>query len=356
MRHEKPGLIALAGKGAGSFEQRGLPLGQEAIAGGELTLYGEDIAQVSERLRSLAPNAELRATAAVRNHAREVVTLGDANWREIRCAISLLVNDHELPIWPAPLAADAASTLAVHGTPAVLRVRVTVSGIAARNLGSDALAGAASALTTLAFPWRGAQISDLRVYAIDTEGRSRYLHPCPLPEDVASRLPAEHAALANARCAVITLSDRASRGIYEDKSGARLAEIVAAQGGTLVHKVVLPDEEGPLAGEIETLARRGDIDLVICTGGTGIGPRDITPETIHALGIRPIPGVGELLRAHSANIVRSAWLSRAVAGTLGRMVVIALPGSHKAVSECMEALLPLLPHTMSMLHGGSHEK
>ena len=100
--------------------------------------------------------------------------------------------------------------------------------------------------------------------------------------------------------------------------------------------------------------RRGDIELVICTGGTGIGPRDITPETLLALGIKPIAGIGELLRTHSAHIVRSAWLSRAVAGTLGQMVVIALPGSHKAVTECMEALLPLLPHTLSMLRGGSH--
>jgi len=355
MRHEEPGLIAIAGGGAGSFRQQGLPLGQQAVAGGELALHGEDLAAVCERLPSLAPAAELRAIAAVRGHAREVVTLGDANWREIRCAITLHAAGENRDVWPAPRAGIEAFTGSNGSTPAVLRVRVTVSGIAARSLGSDALAGAAGALTTLAYPWHGAQIGDLRVYAVDTDGRARCLHPCPLPADIAAKLPAARAALAGARCAVITLSDRASRGVYEDQSGARLADIVTAQGGTLVHQAVLPDDQGPLAGTLETLARRGDIDLVICTGGTGIGPRDITPETIQALGIRPIPGIGELLRAHSAHAVRSAWLSRALAGTLGPMVVIALPGSHKAVSECMDALLPLLPHTLAMLHGGGHD-
>lgn len=344
MRHESTGLIGLVAvprdehgnrKPGSTFNNRGLPLAQEIVAGGEVTIFSEDVAVIAEKLKTLAPNAELRAIGAVRAYARECVTLGDAHWREIRCAVSQEVD------------AGSAHATRIH-------VRITVSGVATRSLGGDALAGAAAALTTIASPFTGALIEDLRVYAIDIEGRTRIRHPCALPADIDAALPAEKPALAATRCAVITLSDRASQGIYEDKSGARLAEIFSAHGGIMVHKAVIPDDSERLAGEIELLSRRGDIDMVVCTGGTGIGPRDITPETLIALGIKPVPGIGELLRAHSANIVRSAWLSRAVAGTLGQMVVIALPGSHKAVGECMEALLPLLPHTFSMLRGGSH--
>jgi len=335
MRHEAPGLVGLLGNSGTGFSNRGLPLAQEIVAGGVASIFSEDAAVVAEKLKTLAPNAELRAISAVRAYAREIVTLGDAHWRDIRCVVSIG-------------AAGAGNTIPV-------RVRITVSGIARRSLGSDALAGAAAALTTIAAPFAGALIDDLRVFAIDIEGRGRQQHPCPLPADVATSMRPLPPALEKIRCAVITLSDRASQGIYEDRSGARLAEIIAVQGGVLAHKSILPDDAERLATEVDTLSRRGDIDLLICTGGTGIGPRDITPETLLALGIRPIAGMGELLRAHSAHIVRSAWLSRAVAGTLGPMVVIALPGSHKAVAECMEALLPLLPHTFSMLHGGSHD-
>lgn len=330
MRHEAPGLIGLAGSGPRRFRDQGLPMAQEVVAGGEITLPETDLANLPDILYTLAPNAELRAIGAVRAHARETVTLGDAHWRDIRCRVSPPEGNR-------------------------LRVRVTVSGIATRSLGSDALAGAAMALTTLAIPFNGAVIGDLRIYAIDTEGRGRALHPCQLPDDIAQALPPERQALAGTRCAVITLSDRASRGVYEDQSGARLAELVTAHGGMLSHKAVIPDDGERLAAEIEQLARRGDVGLVVCTGGTGIGPRDITPDTLATMGLRPVPGIGEMLRAHSANVVRSAWLSRTVAGTLGGMVVIALPGSRKAVAECMEALLPLLPHTFSMLGGGGHD-
>lgn len=329
-RHETRGLGAVLDKAGTALRDGGAPQVQEIVAGGEVIFFPEDVDHVIARLGTLGPNAELRAIAAVRAYARESVTLGDAHWRSIRCA--------------ATAADDGKRVL----------VRIALDGVSTRSLCGDALAGAAAALASIAAASPGATISDLRVYATDVEGRGRRQHPCALPADVATRLPPLRPALAAARCAVITLSDRASKGVYEDKSGARLVELLAANGGTIAHKAVLPDDGERLATEIEILSRRGDIELVICTGGTGIGPRDITPETLVALGIKPVPGIGELLRASSAPIVRSAWLSRAVAGTLGPMLVIALPGSHKAVEECMEVLLPLLPHTLSMLHGGSH--
>lgn len=331
MRHENKGISAVLGGAGTAMRSHGLPLAQEMIASGEVTFPPEVTRTLKKDLPALAAQAQLRAIAAVRTHAQESVTLGDVHWREIRCLAEALEDDQGL------------------------RASVSVSGIASRSLGGDALAGVAAALTSLAdLDPTNAVIGDLRILATDVEGRERLVHPQGLPPDIAQRLPPKSPALAGARCAVITLSDRASQGVYEDKSGARLAEIIKAQGGSVVHASILPDSSERLALEIEVLSRRGDIELVVCTGGTGIGPRDITPETLIALGIKPIPGIGELLRAHSAHIVRSAWLSRSVAGVLGKMVIIALPGSHKAVDECMQVLLPLLPHTLSMLRGGSH--
>lgn len=331
MRHETPRIDALFAASGTGFEDKGLPLAQQIVAGGEVTCAAGDIHRASERIVMLSATAELRAIAAVRAYARDSLTLGDAHWRSIRCVAS-----------PAPEENRAI-------------VRVTLSGVAARSLCGDALAGAAAGLGVLADAMPGAVIGDLRVYAVDVEGRPRRLHPCALPRDVAEALPPERPALERVRCAVITLSDRASQGVYEDKSGARLIDLLQAQGGIVAHKAVLPDQSERLAAEVDVLARRGDIELLVCTGGTGIGPRDITPETLLGLGLRPVPGIGELLRSHSAHVVRSAWLSRTVAGTLGTLVVIALPGSQKAVSECMEALLPLLPHMISMLRGGGHD-
>lgn len=331
MRHEQKGLGAVIGDGGTGLTSNGLPVAQEVIACGEVLLPAEVTRRLVATLPRLAGHVELRAVAAVRGHARESVTLGDAHWREIRSRIEALDDERGL------------------------RAVVVVNGVATRDLGSDALAGAAAALTALADQAPGeAVIADLRVLATDVEGRERRLHTDGLPDAFAGRLPPKKQALAGTRCAVITLSDRASQGVYEDKSGAKLAQIITAHGGAVVHASILPDNSERLALEIEVLSRRGDIELLVCTGGTGIGPRDITPETLISLGIRPIPGIGELLRTQSAQIVRSAWLSRSVAGVLGQMVLIALPGSQKAVEECMQVLLPLLPHTLSMLRGGDH--
>lgn len=325
MRHEAGGLLSVIDADAADFRHRGMPLAQEILAGGHVDFPGAPPGDLDR----LALQARRRAISAVRGHARETVTLGDAHWRDIRCSVR---------------PADGGG----------LDVRLAISGVAARSLASDALSGTAAALAALGAADAGAVIGDLRILAIDIEGRPRFVHPCGMPVDVAGHLPERTAGLAGRRCATLTLSDRASRGVYEDRSGAELARLITANGGILAHAEVLPDDGQRLATTVEVLARRGDIDLLVCTGGTGIGPRDITPETLLSLGIKPVPGIGELLRAQSANVVRSAWLSRTVAGTLGHMMVIALPGSHKAVVECMEILMPLLPHTLSMLHGGDH--
>lgn len=336
MRHAAPGIgSVLDGQGTGR-RAAGAPLGQQVLAGGTATFHADNRDNVARLVPALFAEAERIAIAAVRAHARASAQLDEATWRGIRCAVTAPPRD-------------------ARDDRILVLVRVAVDGIARRSLGSDALAGAAAALTHLAAVDDDASIEDLRVYAAEVDGRPRRLHPAGLPPDVAARLPPAVLPLARTRCAVLTLSDRASQGIYEDRSGARLAEIIEAAGGTLAHRAILPDDAERLHTAVDLLSRRGDIDLLFCTGGTGIGPRDITPDTLLALGVRPIPGIGELLRAHSAPIVRAAWLSRSVAGKLGSTVVIALPGSTNAVVESMEALLPLLPHLLSMLHGGNHE-
>lgn len=335
MRHEASGISAVLGQQGRGFQDQGPALRQQLLAGGRVQFAAADRARLTAALPALAATAELRAIAAVRHHAHEAALPGAAHWHGIRCAVS-------------------AVTTGDHDGPLQVLVRITIDGVARRSLGSDVLAGAAAALAQIAGITTDATVDDLRILAIDVEGRPRQLHPAGLPADVAACLPVAVLPLAHIRCALITLSDRAAQGVYEDRSGARLADIVSTAGGTLQHRVILPDDHDRLGAEVALLVQRGDIDLVLCTGGTGIGPRDITPDTLLALGIRPIPGIAELMRTHSAAIVRSAWLSRAVAGTLGSTVIIALPGSHKAVSECMEVLLPLLPHTFAMLHGGGH--
>jgi len=119
-------------------------------------------------------------------------------------------------------------------------------------------------------------------------------------------------------------------------------------------KGVLPDDRAAIAAELVKLAGRGDIDLVLTTGGTGFGPRDVTPEATTSVCDRMIPGFGELMRMEGFKRTPNAVLSRAVAGICGSTLVINLPGSPKAVRECLKLILELLPHAMLMLRGGGH--
>jgi molybdenum cofactor synthesis domain-containing protein len=328
----------LALDAARRYANRGALREQQVLAGGTLLLHEDaDRTRLADSLQQLRADAELRAIAAVRACAALSPLLGEADLRDVSVRLQ------------AARAGQDEST----GTPDRVQVRVLVKGLARRALDEDALAGAAAALGMLAARIPASTIDDLRVF-LHREGGTQRRHPEPLPDDVEALLP-KQAALAGVRATVITLSDRAARGVYEDRSGARLADILRGNGARVVDKLVLPDDADRLAAAVEVQLRRGDIDLIACTGGTGLGPRDITPETLLRLGLRVAPGIGDWLRRYSAEVVRSAWLSRAVAGTLGNTLVIALPGSEKAVVENMDALLPLLPHTLRMLRGEGHE-
>jgi len=157
------------------------------------------------------------------------------------------------------------------------------------------------------------------------------------------------------RFRVITVSDRASRGVYEDRSGPRveqrLDEFFAGKRWHLeVDRTVLPDEADTLEADLET-ARASGVDVVIATGGTGIGPRDVTPDVVAAMADKLIPGIMEHIRVKYGAEKPNALLSRSVAAVLGPTLVYTLPGSVKAVDEYMGEILKTLEHAIAMRHG-----
>lgn len=157
------------------------------------------------------------------------------------------------------------------------------------------------------------------------------------------------------RAAVLTVSDRSARGEREDESGKVLAELLKEAGAYVIFRAVVSDELRPLVEKLRKFARHGDINLVVTTGGTGLGPRDNTPEATRAVIEREVPGMAEAMRAESLRKTPTAMLSRGVCGVCKGALVVNLPGSPKAVRECFEVIRPVLAHAISVIAGGSHE-
>jgi molybdopterin adenylyltransferase len=161
------------------------------------------------------------------------------------------------------------------------------------------------------------------------------------------------------RIKVITVSDRASAGIYEDKSGPRVRQLCEEffMQQDLEYQVeieIIPDEFEKIVDKVSR-AVGSEYDLIFTTGGTGIGPRDITPEAIRPLLDKEIPGIMEWIRVRYGMNAPNALLSRSLAGTIGKSLIYTLPGSEKAVTEYMEEILKTVNHSMKMLQGiGDH--
>ena len=155
--------------------------------------------------------------------------------------------------------------------------------------------------------------------------------------------------LEGARVAVLTVSDRVAAGTRDDAGGSALCQLVEAAGGVLVARGVVADEREPIAAALRSMV--ADADLVVTTGGTGLGPRDVTPEATRDVLDREAPGIAEALRHASLDITPFAMLSRATAGLAGRALVVNLPGNPKAVREEWAVLAPVLPHAVATARG-----
>ena len=157
------------------------------------------------------------------------------------------------------------------------------------------------------------------------------------------------------RIRIITLSDRASAGEYKDLSGPEIEKMInegflETHWRAAVERALIPDDANRLKEQIETAIAEG-IDMIITTGGTGIGPRDITPDVVNPMLDREIPGIMEFIRMKYGERLPSALISRSVAGMIGSTLVYTLPGSIKAVREYMLEILRTLPHSLLMIHG-----
>jgi molybdopterin adenylyltransferase len=151
------------------------------------------------------------------------------------------------------------------------------------------------------------------------------------------------------RFGVLTVSDRSAHGERPDASGPALIELIKSQGWEVARSGVLPDDLGRLQESLSAWADQGGVDIILTTGGTGFAPRDVTPEATRAVIERETPGLAEAMRAKSAEKSPHAMLSRAIAGTRGKVLIVNLPGSPKAAVENLQVILPALEHAVELL-------
>ncbi len=157
------------------------------------------------------------------------------------------------------------------------------------------------------------------------------------------------------RAAVVTLSDKASAGERVDASGPELQALLRAMGAEVGEPVVIPDDQAWIEGVLRSIADGGETDLILTTGGTGLAPRDRTPEATRVVADRLAPGFVEAMRAASLEITPHAMLSRAVAAVRGRTLIINMPGSPKACREHFAVIAPALEHAVETLRGEAYE-
>ena len=209
----------------------------------------------------------------------------------------------------------------------------------------EALAGVNNALLTIWDLTKGVDpnlsIGDITLL-VKTGGKSGvWTNPKGIPDWLAAQLP-DAKSLKGKRAALLVMSDRAANGDYEDKSGPILKELLENAGAQMINQKVIPDNAEEIKQNIRSVCTEQKPDLLIASGGTGPGPRDITPDVLEEISDRMLQGLGDLLRAESLNFTDTAWLSRMTAGMVDSTLVIAFPGSPKAVKECWDIIEPFL--------------
>jgi len=156
------------------------------------------------------------------------------------------------------------------------------------------------------------------------------------------------------RVAILTVSDSCAEGKREDVSGQTIKDMLEKAGFEICEKRIVADNRDAIAGELVYFCDETDADVVLTTGGTGLGPRDVTPEATESVCERIVPGLNEIIRAQGWEKTKSAVLSRGIAGIRSKTLVINLPGSPKGVKESLEIILDVLPHAVDMMLGGGH--
>ena len=153
------------------------------------------------------------------------------------------------------------------------------------------------------------------------------------------------------RLAILTISDTGSRGERDDASGDAVSEIMAREGFNEMSRDIVPDEAELISARLREWCDSGEVDIVLTTGGTGLGPRDVTPEATRAVIDIEVPGIAEAMRMETLRNTPFAMLSRSVVGVRSGCLIINLPGSPKGVRECLETAVPAVPHALEMVKG-----
>jgi len=156
------------------------------------------------------------------------------------------------------------------------------------------------------------------------------------------------------RTAILTISDMCSQGKHADTSGQTIEEMLPEDTFEVCQKIIIPDDYETITRTLRRFSDEQNVQVVLTTGGTGLGPRDVTPEATTAVCDRRVPGFAEILRSEGYKKTPNAVLSRGVSAMRDNTLIINLPGSPKAVRECMEIILEVLPHAVDMMRGGGH--
>jgi molybdenum cofactor synthesis domain-containing protein len=156
------------------------------------------------------------------------------------------------------------------------------------------------------------------------------------------------------KVAVLTISDSCTEGSREDVSGQTIIDMLPEETFEVCEKKIVADDHEEIVNVLKSFSGEQGVDVVLTTGGTGLGPRDVTPEATAFVCERMAPGFSEILRVEGFRKTPKAILSRGVAGMRKKSLIVNLPGSPKAVRECLEIILDVIPHAVKMMHGGGH--
>jgi len=156
------------------------------------------------------------------------------------------------------------------------------------------------------------------------------------------------------KAAILTVSDSCAAGKRADESGRTIENVLAKNGFEVFEKRIVADDREAIANELRLLSDKATVDIVLTTGGTGLGPRDVTPEATSSVCGRMVPGLSEMIRAEGFKKTKNAIISRGLAGIRNKTLIINLPGSPKGAKESLEVILAVLPHAVDMMLGGGH--